>query len=155
MGEEKPDDFTRGKKSYRKQPNPRVCAVVETVPSSRENSCAEVKERSEKVRAARGENVDVVEEEEDCCGDLLGFSRTEVTVIDSSCASWKSEKLLFRRKSVWRVREKRSRLGGVGAKKKRKGRPPLEEESNGGEKKRKWCDDGESHTAMPISNVSW
>lgn len=162
MGE-KPDDLTRGKKCSRKQPNPRVCAVstssnVETVPSSGENSCADVKERSERLRAAREENVDF-EEDEDCYGDLSGFSRTEVTVIDSSCASWKNEKLLFRRKNMWRVREKKSRSVRVGAKK-RKGRP-LEEESGGGEKKQKRCDlskdgaDGESCTVMPSSNVSW
>ncbi|KAI8565142.1 hypothetical protein RHMOL_Rhmol03G0237700 [Rhododendron molle] len=160
MGE-KTDDLTRGKKCSRKQPNPRVCAVstssnVETVPSSGENSCADVKERSERLRAAREENVDF-EEDEDCYGDLSGFSRTEVTVIDSSCASWKNEKLLFRRKNMWRVREKKSRSVRVGAKK-RKGRP-LEEESGGGEKKQKRCDlskdgaDGESRTVMPLSNI--
>ncbi|KAF7149473.1 hypothetical protein RHSIM_Rhsim03G0215300 [Rhododendron simsii] len=159
MGE-KPDDLTRGKKCSRKQPNPRVCAIstssnVETVPSSGENSCADVKERSERLRAAREENADF-EEDEDCYDDLSGFSRTEVTVIDSSCASWKNEKLLFRRKNMWRVREKKSRSVRVGAKK-RKGRP-LEEESGGGEKKQKRCDlskdgvDGESRTVMPSSN---
>lgn len=157
MGE-KPDDLIRGKKSSRKQSNPRICVVstnVETMPSSGENSFADLRPTSERLRVTREENVDV-EEDENCYGDMSGFSRTEVTVIDSSCLEWKCEKLLFRRKNVWRVREKKGRIR-VGVKK-RKGRP-LEEESGGGEKKQKRVNlskdavEGESHTMMASDNV--
>ncbi|KAL3521713.1 hypothetical protein ACH5RR_019862 [Cinchona calisaya] len=56
------------------------------------------------------ENLNFAEEEEEKdkgFGNLSGFSRTEVTVIDTSFASWKFEKMLFRKKNVWKVRDKK------------------------------------------------
>ncbi|KAM1712053.1 hypothetical protein ACFXTN_002221 [Malus domestica] len=47
------------------------------------------------------------EEEEEDKGEMKGYSRSEVTVIDTSCGVWKTDKLVFRRKSVWKVREKK------------------------------------------------
>ncbi|TQD94526.1 hypothetical protein C1H46_019771 [Malus baccata] len=38
---------------------------------------------------------------------MKGYSRSEVTVIDTSCGVWKTDKLVFRRKNVWKVREKK------------------------------------------------
>ena len=51
--------------------------------------------------------VDPVEEEEKGHLDLLGCSQTEFTVIDTSLPSWKLEKMLHRRKNVWKIREKK------------------------------------------------
>ncbi|XP_070683157.1 uncharacterized protein [Malus domestica] len=47
------------------------------------------------------------EEEEEDKGEMKGYSRSEVTVIDTSCGVWKTDKLVFRRKNVWKVREKK------------------------------------------------
>ncbi|GFZ06375.1 hypothetical protein Acr_18g0005450 [Actinidia rufa] len=175
------DNFSRlnGKKSSRKQANPRICVLstssnVETengasaiVPSSGDNSCAEIKQASDPIRLMKEENVNVdvdvdvdvdVEEDEKSYADLSAFSRTEVTVIDSSCPVWKCEKLLFRRKNVWRVREKKSKSTKIGAKKRKAN--SLEEESAGGEKKLKRCcssskdGNGEAHM-MTSNNVSY
>ncbi|XP_015867236.1 uncharacterized protein LOC107404758 isoform X1 [Ziziphus jujuba] len=60
------------------------------------------------------------EEEEKGERELKGYSRSEVTVIDTSCGLWKSEKLVFRRKNAWKVREKKGKLRSFG-RKKRKG----------------------------------
>lgn len=66
------------------------------------------------------EDDDEEEEEEEGERQLKGYSRSEVTVIDTSFGSWKSEKLVFRRKNVWKVREKKGKFRGFG-RKKRKG----------------------------------
>ena len=47
--------------------------------------------------------------------ELVGYSRSEVTVIDTSFVVWKSEKVVYRRKNVWKVRNfgrKRKRMNG-------------------------------------------
>ncbi|GFY84016.1 hypothetical protein Acr_03g0007900 [Actinidia rufa] len=167
------DSYPRinGKKSSRKQANPRICilstsSTVETengasaiVPSSGDNSCAEIKQASDPIRLMKEENVNVdvdVEEDEKSYADLSAFSRTDVTVIDSSCPVWKCEKLLFRRKNVWRVREKKSKSTKIGAKKRKAN--SLEEESAAGEKKLRRCSSstkdayGEAHK-MTSNNV--
>ncbi|XP_078440296.1 fantom protein [Wolffia australiana] len=41
--------------------------------------------------------------------DLGGFSRTDVTVIDTSSPSWKSQKIILRKGSVWMISEKKIR----------------------------------------------
>ncbi|XP_059667319.1 uncharacterized protein LOC132312815 isoform X2 [Cornus florida] len=135
MGES--DDFSKinGKKSSRKQPNPKICVlstsnsaedekcsdhfgrdegVSAALPSSGDNSCSQVKQMSDQTRKG---NFDV--EEEKSHVDLSAFSRTEVTVIDTSCPSWKFEKLLFRRKNVWKVRDKKSKSANMGRKKRK------------------------------------
>ncbi|CAL5204146.1 unnamed protein product [Lathyrus oleraceus] len=48
-------------------------------------------------------------EENDGAEDLKGFTRSEVTVIDTSCPGWKVDKLVFRKNSVWKVRERKSK----------------------------------------------
>ncbi|KAA8533531.1 hypothetical protein F0562_031035 [Nyssa sinensis] len=161
------NDFPRinGKKSYRKQPNPKICVlststnidelhsddvrreadVSPTIPSSGDNSCMEIKQKSDQM--TKQENVDVgsvdVEEEEKSHSDLSAFSRTEVTVIDTSCRSWKFEKLLFRRKNMWKVRDKKCKSMSI-SRKKRKANP-LDENVNG-EKKQK-------HSVMRCSSA--
>lgn len=60
------------------------------------------------------------EEEETEERELVGYSASEVTVIDTSFGVWKSEKVVFRRKNVWKVREKRRKVRSFG-RKKRKG----------------------------------
>jgi hypothetical protein len=51
--------------------------------------------------------------------ELKGYSKSEVTVIDTSCAVWKTEKVVFRRKSVWKVREKKTKLRSFGRNKRK------------------------------------
>lgn len=52
--------------------------------------------------------------------ELKGFTRSEVTVIDTSCPGWKVDKLVFRKKNVWKVRERKPK-NKSSVKKKRKG----------------------------------
>ncbi|KAL3524465.1 hypothetical protein ACH5RR_017299 [Cinchona calisaya] len=66
------------------------------------------------------ENVNCGGEEENGYGILSGFSRTEVTVIDTSFPSWKFEKMLFRKKNSWKVRDKKGKMINCGKKKKKK-----------------------------------
>ncbi|GJV66162.1 hypothetical protein Tco_1476990 [Tanacetum coccineum] len=99
------------RKTSRKQINPKQCvfaknSLVLSSPTSRKqvrpNVCVVAK--NTKVREC-GEEEEVEEEWED-------FTETEVTVIDTSVANWKFEKVLYRRKNEWRVGEKRRRDGG-------------------------------------------
>lgn len=64
---------------------------------------------------------DIEEEEKDDGGnELRGFSKSEVTVIDTSCPGWKAEKIVFRKNNVWKVRERKGKSKSL-AKKKTKG----------------------------------
>ncbi|KAL3838020.1 hypothetical protein ACJIZ3_022611 [Penstemon smallii] len=130
-------------KSARKQANPRICAFSNNCTD--ENNAA-----SEKAAASRsGENNAGVErvkelldrreyererEREERDGALSGFSRTEVTVIDTSYETWKFDKLLYRKKNVWKVRDKKGKSDNVGSKKKRKVSGGAEEDGYGGKK---------------------
>ena len=40
--------------------------------------------------------------------DVTEYSRTEVTVIDTSLISWKSRKIIFRKGAVWKIRDKKT-----------------------------------------------
>ncbi|XP_017258999.1 uncharacterized protein LOC108228042 isoform X2 [Daucus carota subsp. sativus] len=95
------------KKGVRKQPNPRNCAVSIPPIATPSVSCT---------------NLAFEDEEDDTRRrDLSAFSRTEVTVIDTSVKNWKFEKLLFRRKNVWKVRDKKCKSVINVDRKKRKG----------------------------------
>lgn len=61
------------------------------------------------------------EEDEEDEKELRGYSRTEATVIDTSFADWKVERLVFRKKNVWKVMEKRGRPKSFGRKKRKRG----------------------------------
>lgn len=94
------------------------------------------------------------EEEEKGERELKGYSRSEVTVIDTSFGSWKSEKLVFRRKNVWKVREKKGKFRSFG-RKKRKGNDGCEDVVVGGKKKAKGLaseEDNGDQSITPSSN---
>ncbi|EXB78390.1 hypothetical protein L484_003252 [Morus notabilis] len=134
-----------GKRIPRKQTNPKICAASASNNNNNNNNSGNsnssgVVEQKKKgsdfapktaslssdsgnnsTREGHG-NVDVdfdVDDEDEDEKELKGYSRSEVTVIDTSCGSWKSEKLVFRRKSVWRVREKKGKLRNFGRKKRK------------------------------------
>nr|GEW41344.1 hypothetical protein [Tanacetum cinerariifolium] len=113
------------RKTSRKQINPKQCvfaknSVVSSSPTSRKQFRPKVCVVAKNTIVRKcGEE----EEVEEAWGDFGGFTETEVTVIDTSVASWKFEKVLYRRKNEWRVGEKRRRDGG--------------EEDGDGEKKKK------------------
>ncbi|XP_051123046.1 uncharacterized protein LOC127245931 isoform X2 [Andrographis paniculata] len=135
---------TKFKKSTRKQPNPRICACpnnrahgnhnaasekVTLLRSADSNSGVEGAKVLDKLETDEGERV-----ERDV--DLAGFSRTEVTVIDSSYELWKFEKLLYRKKNVWKVRDKKGKSSEVTRNnKKRKTSGEVEEDHHG---RKKW-----------------
>ncbi|PHT53564.1 hypothetical protein CQW23_08026 [Capsicum baccatum] len=144
MGESVKFSKVNGKKASRKQKNPKYFA------SSGINSNAEGGKRKEEAASVekcpvgvkdssqvkvleQSDDLNLVEEEEDKSQDnLMGFSRTEVTVIDTSFAPWKFEKLLFRKKNVWKVRDRKGKSMNFG-KKKRK----ATNDDDGGKKKQK------------------
>ncbi|KAJ6976602.1 rho GTPase-activating protein gacZ-like isoform X1 [Populus alba x Populus x berolinensis] len=68
--------------------------------------------------------------------ELKGYSRSEVTVIDTSCQVWKFDKLVFRKKNVWKVRDKKGKSWVFGSKK-RKGNDLESANGNGAKKKAK------------------
>lgn len=130
------------KKSGRKQKNPRIC--INPSSSNGDNSA---EEKSSSDCATKGDNFlatagalnsgeiqkdikdesdnnveagDVQEEQEKGEKEFVGFSKSEVTVIDTSCEVWKFDKLLFRRKNIWKVMDKKGRSRVFG-RKKRKG----------------------------------
>lgn len=145
------------KKSSRKQTNPKFC-VVPPPPDSPPKGSSIVREdesaqpatasyNSDNNRARGTKNttrdgnlgeceVDVEEEKEKGEKELVGYSRSEVTVIDTSCAVWKSDKLVYRRKNVWKVRDKKGKSRVFGRKKKRKDNT-MPEDNVGGSKKAK------------------
>lgn len=111
-----------GPKNPRKQPNPRIFVISAAAsnassdpageegdcdgrlpaapPAGVENGIAGTKTRRRRAPAPSGAAAD--------SSDLAAYSRTDVTVIDTSSPSWKSQKIIFRKGSVWRVRDKKS-----------------------------------------------
>ncbi|XVF51089.1 hypothetical protein PTKIN_Ptkin04bG0156400 [Pterospermum kingtungense] len=148
---------TSRKKTSRKQTNPRICITknvdsfqehrsssdnvrkVENIPASL-NSGEEEEKRESKEEGDNNNVEDEEEEKEKEKGDkeLLGYSRSEVTVIDTSNDVWKVDKLIFRRKNIWKVKDKKGKSRTVG-RKKRKAPPPPSDDNNVGvcNKKRK------------------
>lgn len=134
MGESNDDQsckFSR-KKISRKQTNPKFCLVSRMTSSNveEEQSCGgcERKDENAQIENKLKEEVDgeenvnnAVEMEDGEREELLGYSRNEVTVIDTSCTEWKFEKLVYRKRNVWKVREKKgkSRMIGLGRKKRK------------------------------------
>ncbi|GMH29660.1 hypothetical protein Nepgr_031503 [Nepenthes gracilis] len=110
------------KKSSRKQANPKFCVVstsksVNEFPSDYlrrvESENALVLSADNGLDKRREEKEDSVFVAEDEDVDLSAYSRSEVTVIDTSFEEWKFERLVFRRRNVWKVREKkRKNFGG-------------------------------------------
>ncbi|CAN4085627.1 unnamed protein product [Withania somnifera] len=126
------------KRGSRKQPNPKFCASSGINRRREETDSVDkcrvkVKDSQVKLLEQR-DNLNLAEEEDKSHANLMGFSRTEVMVIDTSCAPWKFEKLLFRKKNVWKVRDKKSKTINLG-KKKRKA--DVTNEDAGGETKQK------------------
>ncbi|KAK8690470.1 hypothetical protein V6N13_074003 [Hibiscus sabdariffa] len=130
-------------KSSRKQTNPRICVFntpdvnpTEEQKSSWDNvrndkdslvSTRSLSSRESEQGSENNTNVKEKEEAEDKGGEreLVGYSRSEVTVIDTSCEVWKVDKLIFRRKNIWKVKDKKGKSRTFG-RKKRKPPPPSE-----------------------------
>ncbi|GER30126.1 dihydroxy-acid dehydratase [Striga asiatica] len=120
---------TQFKKSARKQKNPRICDVGR----EKENAATE---KVTLQRSRDGEGVKELDNYENGGRDvdLVGFSRTEVTVIDTSYESWKFDKFLYRKRNVWKVRDKKVNGESVCIKRKLKESGRLEEEQRVGKK---------------------
>ncbi|MQM15837.1 hypothetical protein Taro_048789 [Colocasia esculenta] len=118
------------KKTCRKQPNPQICVVSAPAsnsgscpagergasggggglqalsPPSAENSTAGAKKWPEDRTKARRKRAHCRSAADS--SDTLTYSRTEVTVIDTSSPSWKSQKIIFRKGLVWKVRDRKA-----------------------------------------------
>lgn len=153
------------KKCSRKQPNPKFCAAIDSPGSnthnnnsgSNENAHALMKNESSSPMSDHNSGVGMAkdrssdeqlklvddvkcvdeEEKEKGCVSLLGFSRTEVTVIDTSFATWKFEKMLFRKKNVWKVRDKNGKMVNLGKKKKKRKACAIDNGNSGGAEEKK------------------
>ena len=154
MGEQAQTSRFSRKKTSRKQTNPRICIIkTPNVNSSEEQqsgsdnvrkdenipaSTASLNSREEAKRESKEEGDDnSVEEEEDeeeekekGEKELLGYSRSEVTVIDTSSEVWKVDKLIFRRKNIWKVKDKKGKSRTVGGKKRKAPPPPPPPDDN-------------------------
>lgn len=149
------------KKSARKQANPRICALSGN--GSHESNAAPGKAGNVTLLRSTDSNcgaegmkeLDKLENEGD--GNLTGFSRTEVTVIDTSYESWKFDKLLYRKKNVWKVRDKKGKSEIAVSKKKRKTSVAMEEDQRA-VKKLKVDDEKEGSAEegeLPLTEVSY
>ncbi|KAF9601909.1 hypothetical protein IFM89_023973 [Coptis chinensis] len=117
------------RKSCRKQANPKVCVI------SRRNE-VKVKEKT----PSSSNSVTIVKGNEggESKLDLLGYSRLDLVVIDTSIDVWKTEKLVLRKGDVWKVREKKnSRLRSLSAFKKKKRKFKEGDKESDDEKKKK------------------
>ncbi|XWS48653.1 hypothetical protein CRYUN_Cryun13aG0094600 [Craigia yunnanensis] len=146
MGEQPQTSRFSKKKTSRKQTNPRICIIkTPNVNSSKEQkSCSDSVRKDENIHALTTslnsreeakreskeegdvnnvEDEDEEEEKEKGEKELLGYSRSEVTVIDTSSEVWKVDKLIFRRKNIWKVKDKKGKSRTV-RRKKRKAPPP-------------------------------
>ncbi|KAM7274180.1 hypothetical protein ACFE04_028844 [Oxalis oulophora] len=115
------------KKSLRKQPNPKFFHNTSTSTSTSTAAAADWDSSLRKDESASDNDINLVafeeeEEEEDEeekikakkeKEELFGFSRSEVTVIDTSFDVWKFDKLLFRKKNVWKVRDKKGTINAA------------------------------------------
>ncbi|CAF2144679.1 unnamed protein product [Brassica napus] len=127
------------KKLPRKQSNPKHCSVETPPPPPPQRPKFATEKREKKRRRVVEEEDDGVEEEEEeeeGEKDLVGFSRSEVTVIDTSFKIWKAEKVVFRRRNVWKVRDKKGNSRGVVSSKKKKKKKTIKMKK----KKKRKCD---------------
>ncbi|KAL8519623.1 hypothetical protein ACS0TY_010526 [Phlomoides rotata] len=132
---------TKFTKSARKQTNPRICSFTNNGSHENNNAApgkAKFLRSGDSNSGVEGlKEVDKLENEGDVAArdvNLVGFSRTDVMVIDTSYDSWKFEKLLYRKKNVWKVRDKKGKGTFVGSQKKRKMAGGSEEDQHGGKK---------------------
>ncbi|MBA0637594.1 hypothetical protein Godav_024916 [Gossypium davidsonii] len=142
MGEQAQTSRFSRKKASRKQTNPRICTfkTPEEQKSSSDNvrndkdilvSTRSSNSREESKEAGENNNVEEDKEEGEGEGEreLKGYSRSEVTVIDTSCPVWKVDKLIFRRKNIWKVKDKKGKSRTIGRKKRK---PPPSDLNNVG-----------------------
>ncbi|KAL2558839.1 uncharacterized protein Fot_03578 [Forsythia ovata] len=165
FGDSNSGNFPKIKKSCRKQSNPRICIPSNNGSNENINVHSEKASRSDddnsQVAGVKesSENLGLRENEEEgdwIKGNLLGFSQTEVTVIDTSYKSWKFEKLLYRKKNVWKVRDKKGASVNVGNKRKRKTGTSIMEEGGGGELQKVVDNEGSGRDReFPLNEVNY
>ncbi|XP_022722798.1 uncharacterized protein LOC111279964 isoform X2 [Durio zibethinus] len=164
MGEQAQTSRFSRKKTSRKQTNPRICIIKtpnvnssekrkgssdnvrkdENIPASTTSLNSRKEAKRESTEEGDDNNVeedDEAEEEEKEKGEkeLLGYSRSEVTVIDTSSEVWNVDKLIFRRKNIWKVKDKKGKSRTFGRKKRKAPPTPPSDDNNVGvcNKKRK------------------
>lgn len=118
-----------GKKCPRKQTNPKFF-VTSSLRNNSIDCCARKDDNAPATNSFSNDAAELKKENMDCCdveeekdnggNELRGFSKSEVTVIDTSCSGWKVEKFVFRKNNVWKVRERKGKSKFF-AKKKSKG----------------------------------
>uniref|UniRef100_A0A803MUV7 Uncharacterized protein n=1 Tax=Chenopodium quinoa TaxID=63459 RepID=A0A803MUV7_CHEQI len=124
MGGESSRTFS--KKSSRKQANPRFCGASSEseLPSGPSSSDDLRREKSDNCGfVSSGDNslndnsgnvrVDEVKFDDDVVEeviDLKSYSRSEVTIIDTSFDEWKSDKWVFRKNDEWKIKDKKCKF---------------------------------------------
>ncbi|KAK7350943.1 hypothetical protein VNO77_10014 [Canavalia gladiata] len=98
------------KKCPRKQTNPKIFLASSVINSLHDSAAATPSVDAaipveEEAAADRGDEEEVDNDKE--WNEFKGFTKSEVTVIDTSCPGWKVDRLVFRRNNVWKVRERK------------------------------------------------
>ncbi|XP_027338751.1 uncharacterized protein LOC113852631 [Abrus precatorius] len=123
------------KKCPRKQTNPKIFVASfaantrsAAAPAAAPSADAVVPEEDE-VGADRGDEDEIENEKEG--NELKGFTKSEVTVIDTSLPGWKVDKFVFRKNNVWKVRERKLKTKFFAKKKSNSTFVPRELDVNG------------------------
>ncbi|KAL9237462.1 hypothetical protein vseg_012006 [Gypsophila vaccaria] len=107
------------KKNCRKQSNPRFFNSANLANNSNNNNN---NNNSKELCSSSGDNVvdeEILDIEEDTM-NTKEYTRSEVTVIDTSLKEWKVDKLVYRRKDEWKIKDKKMKKSVKVNSKKRK-----------------------------------
>ncbi|KAI3918408.1 hypothetical protein MKX01_041728 [Papaver californicum] len=127
-------------KSGRKQKNPKPCVISKGESDdpvmSPSSSTANYNSDEEGVKKKLGFDL---EKNQKWKGETIsGYSRADVMIIDTSALIWRSDKWIFRKGNVWKVREKKSKCRKVfGMRKKRKSNSQSRDSEDIDKKRRK------------------
>ncbi|KAI3933179.1 hypothetical protein MKW92_009782 [Papaver armeniacum] len=128
---------SRKTKSGRKQKNPKPC-VISNESDDPETSPSTADDNSDKEGDKKKLGFDLEKNKKWKGGYISGYSRADVMIIDTSVSIWKSDKWVFRKGNVWKVRDKKSRCRKViRMRKKRKSNNQLSDSENVDKKKKK------------------
>lgn len=131
------DISSRKTRSGRKQKNPKPC-VISNESDDPETSPSTADDNSDKEGDKKKLGFDLEKNKKWKGGFISGYSRADVMIIDTSASIWKSDKWVFRKGNVWKVRDKISRCRKViRMRKKRKSNNQLSDNENGDKKKKK------------------
>ncbi|KAI3985218.1 hypothetical protein MKX01_036946 [Papaver californicum] len=100
-------------KSGRKQKNPKPCVISNGESDDPVMSPCTANYNSDEEGDKKKLGFDLEKNQKWKGETISGYSRADVMIIDTSASSWKSDKWVFRKGNVWKVREKKSKCRKV------------------------------------------